>query len=189
MHVAAMCVLNVDTCLSMRLALLAMLHSKSGSLKPDSELQLAVLLHSAFQMISPTKKPHLACSTTALNPRLQPVLNPPSSKKSELQLRNTGPVWRVGDRVMHTKNDVKRDVMNGDLGVIHSVNDLETKVKVAYPPRRSSKGKQHLVEYEGQELGKELQHAWAITVHKVRWCGRYFVVTWLNIYCWLWCSC
>jgi hypothetical protein len=33
------------------------------------------------------------------------------------------------------------------------------------------------VEYEGQELGLELQHTRAITVHKARQCGCHLVVT------------
>jgi exodeoxyribonuclease V alpha subunit len=140
-------------------------------------VELAILLHFAFQVISPTKQAFLACSTTALNPRLQPVLNPASNTKRELQLRATGPVWRVGDRVMHTKNDIQRKVMNGDLGVIHLVDYAKGTIKVAYPPRSSSKGKPHLVEYQRQELGKELQHVWAITVHKVRHGCCHFVVT------------
>lgn len=69
---------------------------------------------------------------------------------------------------MHLKNDLQRDVFNRDLGVVHSVADARAMLTVRYPPRGSSKGRPHLVQYELQELGKQLQHAWAVTVHKVR---------------------
>jgi ATP-dependent exoDNAse (exonuclease V) alpha subunit len=90
---------------------------------------------------------------------------------------------------MHLKNDIKRDVMNGDLGVIKSVDWRKATIKVAYPPRSSSKGKPHSVEYQRQELGKELQHAWAITVHKVGQRGFHFaVILLLYVHRAFWCA-
>jgi hypothetical protein len=79
-------------------------------------------------------------------------------------------VWRVGDRVVHLVNDTERDVYNGDLGVVQSVDAAEGSLTVRYPPRGGSDGVAHLVKYQGNEIGEQLQLAWAITVHKVRPC-------------------
>jgi hypothetical protein len=67
-------------------------------------------------------------------------------------------------------NDTERDVYNGDLGVVQSVDAAEGSLTVRYPPRGGSDGVAHLVKYQGNEIGEQLQLAWAITVHKVRGC-------------------
>lgn len=80
-------------------------------------------------MLSPTKRN--ACGTSALNARLQLLLNPPAQDKEELpasgygqhaqhgqhssssSTTQHGAAWRVGDRVVHLVNDPERDVYNG----------------------------------------------------------------------------
>jgi len=65
--------------------------------------------------------------------------------------------FRVGDRVMQTRNDYDRHVFNGDIGIVKSVNE----------------GKQSLVveidgipvSYENKQL-VALQLAYAVTIHK-----------------------
>ncbi|KAF6257852.1 hypothetical protein COO60DRAFT_1192292 [Scenedesmus sp. NREL 46B-D3] len=134
----------------------------------------------------------LACCTTPSGavtheagiPRLQhssaqPAL-PASAEPTSLQQGRAAPHVRQHAAAAQTvdsslagreqghalKNDLQRDVFNRDLGVVHSVADARAMLTVRYPPRGSSKGRPHLVQYELQELGKQLQHAWAVTVHK-----------------------
>jgi exodeoxyribonuclease V alpha subunit len=129
-------------------------------------------------VLSPTKRN--ACGTAQLNSHLQQLLNPPAPNKQELPAHHSSsssrhqqhhshkPVGRVGDRVVHLVNDTERDVYNGDLGVVQSVDVAEGSLTVRYPPRSGSEGVAHLVKYQGNEIGEQLQLAWAITVHKVR---------------------
>ena len=74
--------------------------------------------------------------------------------------------WKVGDRVMHTKNDVELDVYNGDLGYIIRADPERRTLEVQYPAKPGSGGRGHVVKYEKKAL-LQLQLAWASTVHKV----------------------
>lgn len=64
--------------------------------------------------------------------------------------------WRIGDRVVQTRNDYDREVFNGDLGRIVRV-DREGSVTVAYPDKE--------VVYTKGALG-DLKAAFAMTVHR-----------------------
>lgn len=141
-------------------------------------MPVTACLAPAEQVLSPTKRN--ACGTAQLNGHLQQLLNPPGPAKSELPAHSPshrssqqhhahGRVWRVGDRVVHLVNDTERDVYNGDLGLVRCTDAAEGSLTVAYPPRSGSEGAAHLVKYQGTEIGEQLQLAWAVTVHKVRW--------------------
>ncbi len=54
-----------------------------------------------IQVLSPSKK--MVCGSYNLNIMLQSAINPPSDKKKELFFK--GVSYRVGDKVMHIKND------------------------------------------------------------------------------------
>ena len=58
--------------------------------------------------------------TTHLNQVLQGVLNP-----NPVMVKNTGTAFKVGDKVMHFKNNYQKDVFNGDIGTISDVNAKE----------------------------------------------------------------
>lgn len=68
---------------------------------------------------------------------------------------------RVGDRVIQMTNNYDLDVFNGDIGQVVSVHAGRgrntARIRVAFDGRE--------VEYSGAEA-KELNHAYAITVHK-----------------------
>ena len=64
--------------------------------------------------------------------------------------------WRMGDRVVQTRNDYERDVFNGDLGRIVRVDQTGI-VTVRYPDRE--------VVYEKAAL-RDLKPAFAMTVHR-----------------------
>jgi exodeoxyribonuclease V alpha subunit len=64
--------------------------------------------------------------------------------------------WRLGDRVIHTRNDYDKQVFNGDMGTVSQVS-AEGVVTVRYPEQD--------VNYAGAELS-DLRPAFAITVHR-----------------------
>lgn len=64
--------------------------------------------------------------------------------------------WRLGDRVIHTRNDYEKQVFNGDMGTVVQVS-AEGVVTVRYP--------EQYVTYQGAELS-DLRPAFAITVHR-----------------------
>ena len=121
-----------------------------------------------IQIIAPTKKG--LCGTQSLNFVLQNELNPSSGGKSELVMAS-GRVFRVGDRVMQTKNNYDKEwhsdneygknrgigVFNGDVGKICSLDIGEQILTVDFNGR--------IVEYQFSELD-EIDLSYAVTVHK-----------------------
>lgn len=120
-----------------------------------------------LQIICPSRKGE--CGTVSLNRALQQLLNPPSPDKDEVL--SAGRVFRVGDKVMQTKNNydilwVKdgqsgEGVFNGDIGTILVVNPTANLVKVRFDDKTA------LYPFENV---KELEHAYAVTVHKSQGC-------------------
>lgn len=117
-----------------------------------------------MQVISPSRKGE--AGTENLNVLLQNTLNPEQFGKKEYKYRQT--VFRQGDRVMQTKNNYdlewKRDdgsdgygVFNGDIGVIYDIDFKEQSMDIVFDDRS--------VRYDFSYL-EELEHAYAITVHK-----------------------
>lgn len=123
-----------------------------------------------IQIITPTKKGKLG--TKELNVLLQNELNPVEEDKKE---RDFGEIkFREQDRVMQTKNnynilwekenerefkkELGNGIFNGELGTIERINKEEKTVKV-----RFDDGK--VATYDNTDLD-QLEHAYAITVHK-----------------------
>jgi exodeoxyribonuclease V alpha subunit len=94
---------------------------------------------------------------TSLNQRLQAVLCPPKAGGVERQIG--GKSFRVGDRVMQTRNDYDKDVFNGDMGRITSISLEEQTIAVRIDDRT--------VPYDFLDLD-ELIHAYAISIHKAQ---------------------
>lgn len=125
------------------------------------------------QILTPTKKG--PGGTHSLNPQLQPLLNPRDDSKGEMRMyggtrSGSGDaelVWRVGDRVIHVRNDYDKNVYNGDLGTVVEVDEAHRRMVVRYPPRPEEE-EDHEVEYEGSSLYEDVQMAWATTVHKAQ---------------------
>ncbi len=65
--------------------------------------------------------------------------------------------FRRGDKVMQLKNDYDRNVFNGDIGVIESVDPQGGVIRVDFDGK--------LATYERAELD-QLVHAYAVSVHK-----------------------
>lgn len=90
-----------------------------------------------------------------LNIALQAALNPPRPDRAEVE--RFGTKFRVGDKVLQTRNDYDKDVFNGDIGRIAAVDADERQVAVDFDGRRAV--------YEFGELD-ELEPAYAISIHK-----------------------
>jgi len=105
------------------------------------------------QVLSPTTRGEVG--TRQLNTLLQQVLNPPAAGKVELA--RGGSILRVGDRVIQHVNDYQREVFNGDIGTITTIDLEEQEVVVQFAERA--------VTYDYADLS-ELALAWAVTIHK-----------------------
>jgi exodeoxyribonuclease V alpha subunit len=93
----------------------------------------------------------------ALNERLQEKLNPPAASKPERRL--FGVTFRAGDKVMQTRNNYDKDVYNGDIGFIRSMDVIDHTLRVDFDGRAAT--------YEWNEVD-ELALAYAISVHKAQ---------------------
>ena len=121
-------------------------------------------IEDGIQVITPTKKGY--AGTQNLNDALQNAMNPKSGKKKEYTTR-TQKFYRIGDKVMQTKNnyDVEwirgseegRGIFNGDIGYIEEIDEEEKLLKINYDGKIAS--------YDFTLL-EEIEHAYAITVHK-----------------------
>ncbi len=107
--------------------------------------------------------------TRNLNTVLQQIINPPDANQAEIV--RGGITLRVGDRVIQKKNDYNREVFNGDMGVIKSIDLEEQEVTVQFAERQ--------VSYDYADLD-EITLAWSVTVHKAQ--GSEYPVVILPIY-------
>jgi exodeoxyribonuclease V alpha subunit len=105
------------------------------------------------QILTPVNKTVLG--VTNLNLKLQEVLNPAGPGKKEL-LRD-GTTFRVGDKVMQTKNNYQKEIFNGDIGLIRKIESVDQEVLVDFEG--------HEVSYDFNEMD-ELTLAYACTIHK-----------------------
>ena len=118
-----------------------------------------------IQVLTPTRKG--AAGVYALNTALQNALNPAKDGKAEKKFGDF--TYRVGDRVMQIRNNydiiwTNREntvsgtgVFNGDVGYITGIDPNLELLTVDFDGRFAS--------YAFDQLG-ELEHAWAMTVHK-----------------------
>jgi exodeoxyribonuclease V alpha subunit len=116
-----------------------------------------------IQVISPSKKGE--AGTDNLNVLLQNCLNPSTKGKKEYKFRDK--IFREGDRVMQVRNNYDLEwersdgtgfgIFNGDIGVIEEINYAEQCMQIVFDERRTV--------YDFTILD-ELEHAYAITVHK-----------------------
>jgi len=103
-----------------------------------------------IQILTPMQKGELGARN--LNQVMQALLNPNGN-----QIERFGIIFREGDRVMQTENDYDKEVFNGDLGRIVTIDEVQGEMVVKIDDRR--------VKYEFRELD-ELVHAYAVTIHK-----------------------
>ncbi len=72
-------------------------------------------------------------------------------------LARGGRNFRSGDKVMQIRNNYDKEVFNGDIGRIDSVDAIDQIITAAFP--------EQMVEYDIADLS-ELVLSYAITVHK-----------------------
>ena len=120
-----------------------------------------------IQVLSPTRKGELG--TVSLNKRLQEALNPPGKEKKEKAFGDV--IFREGDRVMQIRNNydilwhnenntaVGMGIYNGDIGQILQIDPDGESLTVDFDGRIAQYGFESLL---------ELEHAWAMTVHKAQ---------------------
>lgn len=120
-----------------------------------------------IQVLIPNKKG--VCGVNNANVLLQQELNP--KQKGTDDYENSNGTFRVGDRVMQTKNNyeivwIKRDapgvegkgIFNGEMGVIEQIDKKEKTVNILFDDDR-------YVTYDFATMN-QIEHCYAITVHK-----------------------
>ncbi len=116
-----------------------------------------------IQVLCPSRKGE--CGSVNINKVLQAVLNPPSKSKREVSL--AGKILREGDKVMQIKNnydilwtkgsDEGSGIFNGDIGIIEKIDNISSAFSVNFEDR---------IAVYSFENANEIEHAYAITVHK-----------------------
>lgn len=107
---------------------------------------------SAIQVLTPMQRGVVGAAN--LNMVLQQALN--SSTQS---LSRSGYTFKKGDRVMQIRNNYDKEVFNGDIGFVDSINSEDRTLTVDFDGQ--------MVEYEVTELD-ELTLAYATTIHKAQ---------------------
>lgn len=121
-----------------------------------------------IQVLSPMRKGEAGIYN--LNIKMQHILNPPSSQKSEKQFKDY--LLREGDKVMQIKNNYTLEwesladggetkgtgVFNGDIGFVKEIDNENQRVVIVFDDEKK-------VEYDFTNLD-ELELAYAITIHK-----------------------
>ncbi len=110
------------------------------SLNPVTDIQVLTPMHKG------------EAGTINLNQLLQSRIN-----QSPVKIDAFHNAIKPGDKVMHLKNNYQKEVFNGDIGIVGSVDVLKRKLYVDYEGRE--------VEYDYAETD-ELSLAYAISVHK-----------------------
>jgi exodeoxyribonuclease V alpha subunit len=103
-----------------------------------------------IQVLTPMHKGIVG--TINLNQVLQKALN-----SNPETLESMGTAFKTGDKVMHLKNNYQKEVFNGDIGRIDSIDRKNSRLMVDYDGR--------IVTYDATEMN-EITLAYAISVHK-----------------------
>ncbi|MCR4614821.1 MAG: ATP-dependent RecD-like DNA helicase [Clostridiales bacterium] len=116
-----------------------------------------------IQVLCPSRKGETG--TNNLNRLLQAAINPPAKGKKEI--KTAGRLFREGDKVMQIKNNYnvmwERDgeegsgIFNGDIGILKEINQPDGTMRILFDDRDA---------VYPIESAAELEHAYAVTVHK-----------------------
>lgn len=116
-----------------------------------------------IQVLCPSRKGETG--TNNLNRLLQARINPPAPGKKETRI--AGRLFREGDKVMQIKNNYNvawerfgeegTGIFNGDIGVLKEINQPDGTMRILFDDRDT---------VYPIEFASELEHAYAVTVHK-----------------------
>ena len=114
-----------------------------------------------IQVLTPMQRGVVGAAN--LNQLLQAAINPQKFPdkwgKGAEELHRAGYTYRPGDKVMQIKNNYDKEVFNGDIGVIQSIDPAERTLVIRFDDRD--------MEYDVTELD-EIVLAYATTVHKAQ---------------------
>ncbi len=105
-----------------------------------------------IQVLTPMNRSLLGARN--LNQVMQEAINPGNQGP---EVERFGWTFRLGDRVIQTENNYNRDVYNGDLGLVESINRIDQLMTVNFEGRS--------VEYDFADLD-ELSLAYVLSIHK-----------------------
>ena len=130
------------------------------------------------QIITPSKKGDLG--TKNLNKIIQEKFNSLNVMKNEKKFGDI--IFREGDKVMQTKNnydimwrrdtEISSGIFNGEMGIIEKIDDNMGEIKIRFDDNK--------VAFYGYQDLDQLEHSYAITVHKSQ--GSEFQIVIFPIY-------
>jgi exodeoxyribonuclease V alpha subunit len=103
-----------------------------------------------IQVLAPMRKGLIG--TEALNTKLQNILNP-----SQQALVSYGRRFALGDKVMQLRNNYQKEIFNGDIGYISSIDQDEQSLEINFEGRICS--------YRASELD-EVSLSYCVSIHK-----------------------
>lgn len=107
-----------------------------------------------IQILIPMNVGDLGC--IKINSTIQEKVNPKAIDKGQIKIKDR--FFRVGDKVIQTKNNYDLGVFNGDIGRISHIDEKEMKMIVKFSDEQEST-------YKKSEIF-ELDLAYAISIHK-----------------------
>lgn len=113
--------------------------------------------YSDIQALTPIHRGILGINN--LNTELQKILNPPSESKNEI--KSIFFTFRQGDKIMQIRNNYDKEVFNGDIGKIISIDIEEQLAEIEFTGPEGP----FLASYDFTELD-EITLAYACTIHK-----------------------
>lgn len=105
-----------------------------------------------------------------LNDIIQEIMNPPKANSKSLEAHNE--TFRIGDRILQLQNNPEKDIYNGQIGKISSIDEENSKecMVAKFDDREVTFGRKDL---------NDLTRAYAITIHKSQ--GSEFPLVVLNL--------
>lgn len=96
--------------------------------------------------------------TIKINSLIQNIINPFKKDKSQIETKNKEKLFRVGDKVIQTKNNYDLGVFNGDIGRVIDIIESKSEMVVKFSEDRE-------ILYQKSDIF-ELDLAYAISIHK-----------------------
>ena len=89
----------------------------------------------------------------SLNVELQKAINP----NPEVKITRFGQTYAAGDKVIQTENNYDKEVFNGDIGIVQSVDEIEQELTIKFDNNN--------IVYDYTDMD-QITLAYAITIHK-----------------------